>query len=65
MPRSRRLLTVGSSVAASLSGEAALFSRLDSTNRYAVLFRLHTAKKAETRDLKPRARLLRTCLGDQ
>lgn len=56
---------MGSSVAASLSGEAALFSRLDSTNCYAVLFRPHTAKKAETRDLKPRARLLRACLGDQ
>ncbi|HYO71411.1 MAG TPA: YdeI/OmpD-associated family protein [Archangium sp.] len=28
---------------------AAFFSTLDSTNRYAVLFRIHTAKKAETR----------------
>lgn len=28
---------------------AAFFSTLDATNRYAVLFRIHTAKKAETR----------------
>ncbi len=30
-------------------GAQAFFNTLDSTNRYAILFRIHTAKKAETR----------------
>jgi uncharacterized protein YdeI (YjbR/CyaY-like superfamily) len=44
--------TVPDDLAAALAAEpraAAFFGSLDATNRYAVLHRVHTAKKAETR----------------
>jgi uncharacterized protein YdeI (YjbR/CyaY-like superfamily) len=49
---SPRTATVPDDLAAALAASppaAAAFAGLDSANRYAILFRLHTAKKAETR----------------
>jgi uncharacterized protein YdeI (YjbR/CyaY-like superfamily) len=48
---SARTATVPDDLTAALaaSKQAATFARLDAANRYAILFRLQTAKKAETR----------------
>lgn len=48
----QRVITVPDDLQKALDGDAkakAFFLTLDSRNRYAVLFRIHTAKKAETR----------------
>jgi uncharacterized protein YdeI (YjbR/CyaY-like superfamily) len=48
----QRVITVPDDLREALNrnkGAAAFFATLDSKNRYAVLFRIHTAKKAETR----------------
>ena len=39
----------GSRVVSLSRADAAFFEQLDSENRYAILYRLHDAKKAETR----------------
>ncbi len=48
----QKTVTVPEDLAAALAKNArakAFFATLDSANRYAVLFRVHTARKAETR----------------